>query len=924
MSSSGEQALPVVEGFEVLRRLGRGGMGEVLEAERVGPEGFRKRVALKQLALDLSIDRTAVSRFFQEARICARLEHPNIVRVQDLLNDGGRPFIVMELLRGVTLWELVRSLRMSGSVEWWVPLAIAEQALSALEYAHALSGDDGAPLGLVHRDLTPRNVMVTEGGVVKVLDFGIAKLTSSLSAPALTADGSVAGTLEFFSPEQAQAMPLDARSDLFQLAGAVFWALTGSPPNGSGTPAEVLTRAVVGPPISVRTLRADVPEDVAAFLERALSRDRDARFPDAKSMHAEARKLLAGKGAVELAALVKPLLPAVVAAPSAASISARTQPASPLARQRSGSGDAVEVSRTDVSPPRAASDATSRRTVVAGFAATVVVGAGAFWAGRSSNSYTPRPPRRPPEFNRLTWRRGTIHAARFTSDDSYVCCGAFDNEPMRTWLGVPGNPEGRSLEFGTAELLAVSKQQELSLLNDVELIYGFVRRGTLAQVMLSGGAPRDVLSDVQWVDYQPETSALAVVRWKGDHTTLEFPLDKVRHETQTGWIGETRFSPNGKHLAFVFHPARYDDAGSVWMVDVTRDAPAKALTGPFASIRGLAWRDARTVWFTASKEGLTRELHAVDLEGTQRLIERAPVTLRLFDLGSRGRALVTREATELAAAGKLAGDAVERELSIFDTSYAGHISADGSRVLIGEGAGDAVGSEGAVYLRKGASAPVRLGTGLARELSPDGAWALVNPFDRKSLVMLPTGAGTQKRLELPAKTLVNTAVFFPDGKRVLASVGDETAKDTKFASIDVASGAATVLPISGFLGPLVLPLSPDGARVVLMKAETELLEWVDVASGESTPVLGVKKGESALRVSGDGKFVFVAQFETRPLSVVRLDVKSGERSEFLSLAPKEAAGVDNVPWAVLSADASSYAYTFHRVLSTLYLMTDAD
>ncbi|MBL8909420.1 MAG: serine/threonine protein kinase, partial [Archangium sp.] len=338
MTASGE-GLPAVEGYQVIRRLGKGGMGEVLEAERVGPEGFRKRVALKQLALDLSIDRTAVSRFFLEARICARLEHPNIVRVQDLLNDHGRPFIVMEMLRGLTLWELVRSLRANGGVPWWVPLAIGEQALSALVYAHAFAGDDGAPLGLVHRDLTPRNLMVTEDGVVKVLDFGIAKLTSSLSAPALTADGSVAGTLEFFSPEQAQAMPLDARSDLFQLAGAMFWALTGSPPNGGGTPAEVLTRAVMGKRLQLKTFRDDLPDEVCAFLDRALARDRDERFPDAAAMHVEAKKLAAGHSAAELAALVKPLISRSTA-PAAAM---RTQLASPLAVQR-----AQEVSNTHV------------------------------------------------------------------------------------------------------------------------------------------------------------------------------------------------------------------------------------------------------------------------------------------------------------------------------------------------------------------------------------------------------------------------------------------------------------------------------------------------------------------------------------------------------------------------------------------------
>jgi serine/threonine protein kinase len=594
-----DSQVPTVEGYEVLRRLGRGGMGEVLEAERVGPEGFRKRVALKQLALDLSIDRTAMSRFFQEARICARLEHPNIVRVQDLLTEGGRPFIVMELLRGLTLWDLCRALK--GGIEWWVPFAVAEQVLAALIYAHAVTGDDGAPLGLVHRDLTPRNLMVTEDGVVKVLDFGIAKLTASFSTPALTADGSVAGTLEFFSPEQAQAVPLDARSDLFQLGGSMVWALTGLPPNGTGAPAEVLVRAVMGPGPKLRELRPDLPEAVVGFLERATARDRDQRFADARAMHAELRAVLAttvARGALELSALVRPLLAAAPSEPRAPtakrSDELETVPSRPptAARARAPVVEPVVAAEPEPSAP------TSRRVVLTGVAASLAVGTGAFFGGRASVTAGPRPVRRPPEFSRLTWRQGTLFSARFISDDSYVASGAFGDEPTRTWLGMPGTPEGRELDFGASEVLAVSPQQELALLADVEQVDGFVRRGTLAQVMLSGGVPRDVLQDVQWADAHPETSSLAVVRWKGEQTTLEYPLDAVRRTLDSGWFGELRFSPNGRWLAFIVHPTRLDDSGALWLLDVTKDAPAKNLAGGWASLSGLAWRDSRTLWFT--------------------------------------------------------------------------------------------------------------------------------------------------------------------------------------------------------------------------------------------------------------------------------------------------------------------------------------
>src|SRR5262245_18866814 len=142
-----EAVLPSVSGFQIVRRIGRGGMGEVFHAVRVAPGGFRKAVALKQLALDQAIDGKAVRRFLQEARISAQLDHPNIVRVHDLLVEGGRHFIVMELLTGMNLVEALR--RAGGRAPWWLALEVAEQALSALAYAHALRGDGGRPLGLV-------------------------------------------------------------------------------------------------------------------------------------------------------------------------------------------------------------------------------------------------------------------------------------------------------------------------------------------------------------------------------------------------------------------------------------------------------------------------------------------------------------------------------------------------------------------------------------------------------------------------------------------------------------------------------------------------------------------------------------------------------------------------------------------------------
>ncbi|MDP1824477.1 MAG: protein kinase [Archangium sp.] len=916
-----EDVLPQLPGFQVLRRVGHGGMGVVLEAERVGPGGFRKRVALKRLALDLSIDKAAVERFLLEARICARLDHDNIVQVQDLWMEADRPYMVMELVRGATLWDLSRHLSRQGPVPWWVPLAVADQALSGLAYAHAFKSDEGRPLGLVHRDLTPRNLMVTESGGVKVLDFGIAKLTASFTSPPLTAQGTVQGTLEFFSPEQAYGAEVDLRSDLFQVGGAIYWALSGRTPHGAGSPGEVLARAMTVLPPPLKTLRADVPPAVSDFLERVMAREPGDRFADAAAMQLEVRALLAtagSPGAAELAALIArldlppppPSAPLPEAAPAAEEVLEPTpNPQQPTVLAR---------------PLPARPAGLSRRALVSAVAATAAVaGAGGFLAGRRSVGWTPRPPRPAPEYGRLTFGRGTIYSARFAGEDSFVYSASFGGGAVQTWLGVRGNPEGRRLDLGTAELAAISRQQELALLTDVEQVHGFVRRGTLAQAQLSGGAPRKVLEGVQWVDFHPQSSAPALVRWKDEQTTLEYPRDTVRYQTPTGWIGEIRFSPNGRHLAFVRHPARSDDRGSVFVVDLRGTAPARELSSAFSSLRGLGWRDSETVWFSASREGLTGELHEVDLAGQQRLLERTPVSLRLLDLGSGGRALLTRDSAAIEAAGRLAGEPIDRDLSLFDASFAAHLSADGTHLLLGEGAGDAVGPEGAVLLQAAGGRPVRLGTGIARELSPDGQWALVNPVHRKSARLLPTGAGLPREFSLGA-LLLQSAVFFPDGQHLLvfASSGDDA--QMKFVRVSIETGEVTPLPLDGFLAPSTLPFTPDGKKLALINAASQRLELVSLETGAGEPVKGAFSGETALEVAGDGKSIYVGRLETHPLEVFKVDLATGLRASFRKLGPADAAGVDKVFWAVLTPDGQSWAFTYHRMLSTLFLATGLD
>jgi eukaryotic-like serine/threonine-protein kinase len=206
----------------VVTPLGTGGMAQVLVARARGPEGLGRLVALKRILPHLSTDPVIVQQFLDEARIGLRLSHPNLVTVYDIGEAQGAYYIAMELVRGVDLDRLLKALRAPVSPP--VAVAVVAQGLQGLHAAHTLRGEDGAPLHLVHRDMSPHNLMVGFDGRVKVLDFGVAKARAQRT---VTLPGIVKGKPLYMSPEQARGERLDARSDLFAMGLVLYEAMTG-------------------------------------------------------------------------------------------------------------------------------------------------------------------------------------------------------------------------------------------------------------------------------------------------------------------------------------------------------------------------------------------------------------------------------------------------------------------------------------------------------------------------------------------------------------------------------------------------------------------------------------------------------------------------------------------------------------------------
>jgi hypothetical protein len=260
--------------YRLDRRLGTGGMAEVYLARQIGLAGFERRVAIKRPLPHLIDDPGYVAMLLDEARLVAQLAHPNIVQTYEVDRQGGTYYIAMEYVDGWSLRSLLRAARAAGEApSLAVSARIGSSLLSALAYAHEAVDGRGKKLGIVHRDVTPGNVLVGRDGTVKLVDFGVARSTARLS---VTQTGIVKGTLAYMAPEQAVGGQVDARSDVFAAGAVIYECLMAAPPYPDGPPAT--------PPAAPPPIRFDVPPKVAIVVQTALEFDPAARFATAEEM----------------------------------------------------------------------------------------------------------------------------------------------------------------------------------------------------------------------------------------------------------------------------------------------------------------------------------------------------------------------------------------------------------------------------------------------------------------------------------------------------------------------------------------------------------------------------------------------------------------------------------------------------------------
>jgi serine/threonine-protein kinase len=268
--------------YRLVAEIGHGGMADVYLALAPGPNGFNKMVVVKELR-EASHDESTLAMFLDEARIAARLNHPNIAQIYEVGYHGtGQPFLALEFVDGQSLQAVLR--RAKRDVPRPVLLRVVSDVLSALDYAHGLADFDGAPLQIVHRDVSPHNVIVSYDGFGKLVDFGIAK--ASLRN-VVTQAGVLKGKVAFMSPEQAAGRPVDARSDLFSVGVMFYQAVTGRRLWGTSQDMAILVRLAGGHLPELDESLAEVPEALAAIVRKALAPNPDDRYESAAEFQAD-------------------------------------------------------------------------------------------------------------------------------------------------------------------------------------------------------------------------------------------------------------------------------------------------------------------------------------------------------------------------------------------------------------------------------------------------------------------------------------------------------------------------------------------------------------------------------------------------------------------------------------------------------------
>lgn len=825
-------------------------MGEVYRA--IDPR-LRREVAIKVLPAGLAGDAARLRRFEQEALAAASLNHPNILAVYDIGVDQDAPYIVSELLEGGTLRQTLAS----GASPVRKVLDFAVQIASGLAAAHEK--------GIVHRDLKPENLFVTRDGRVKILDFGLAKLTQKESASADvtnlltvvpdTEPGMIVGTVGYMSPEQVRGEPADHRSDIFSFALVLYELLAGRRAFAAASAVETMNAILTQDPADLVQPDSAVPPALERVVRRCLEKSPEQRFQSARDLAFNLEALSSDSGS----------------------------------RSAPSPGPATSISRTR-----------SRALAVAGVVllATAAAGAGFVAARRVAQPTLPT-------FTRLTFRRGTVRSARFAPDgQTVVYSAAWQGQPVELFSTLPGSSQPRAL--GSLSLLSMSSTGEMALR---------LANGTLARAPLAGGAPREVVEQVSEADWSPDGQTLAIVRAAGGRTRLEFPPGTMLYET-AGQISKIAVAPDAASIAFVESPPGIGPVLSVRVVD--RGRTHKTLSDGWRNVQGMAWSPrGDEVWFAGSKSSNgSGAVFGVTPDGRIREVVKIPGELALYDVRRDGKVLLGRVDSRLEASGLAPGETQERDISWFDFNGLSDLSADGRTIVITEDGANGF----KVYLRKFDGSPaVELGEGGSFGFSPDERSMLVQTLVPLRLGVLPVGPGEPRYIPHQGFDGYLWANWFPDGKRVLFAASETGHRLRLYVEDLDGSGRRAITPEGTLISTGSHAITPDGTRVAAIERGRVMLYPVD-GGGAPMPVPGLSPGDTPSRWSPDGRLLYVYRHDELPSRAYRVDIASGRKELWRTIGPSDRAGVTGLGHLIFTPDGGAYIYNYLRTLSDLYLV----
>ncbi len=839
--------------YEVIGPLGAGGMGEVYRAR---DPRLSREVALKVLPGSVATDPSRLRRFELEARATGALNHPNILAVFDVGSHEGAPYVVSELLEGETLRERLDG----GGLPLRKALDLAGQVAMGLAAAHEK--------GIVHRDLKPENVFITKGGRVKILDFGLAKLSgqrerepAGSESPTQTASGTdagaVLGTVGYMSPEQVRGLPADARSDIFSFGAVLFEILTRRRAFRGETAAETMTAILREEPPSLEAIDPTLPPALDRVVKRCLEKRPEERF----------------QSATDIAFAIEALSGVTARAP------ALTEPASRRIARSLG------------------------RALVA-LAIAVLAALAGWWLRQSP----------PLQYTQLTYRRGALWSARFAPDGQTIVYGAaWEGRPFELFSTRADSPLSRPLGITNADVFSISSAGEMAVVLEPTW-QNTLPLGSLAHVPLAGGAPRVMLEDVSGADYAADGKQLAVTRRAQGGWRLEFPVGEVLYET-AAYLALPAVSPRADLVAF----GEWREPGVATVAIVDLSGRKRELASDLRLQQGPVWvKDGKELWCAVLESGSgSSGLYAMTTSGRKRLVATFPGAMQLVDVFRDGRALVTRAHYRGSVFARPPGSEREDDLSWLDGSNLADISSDGRTVVFSEtllGGG----THYSAYLRKTDGSPaVRLGDGRAYALSPDGKWVLATVSRaRLEILLLPTGAGDPREIPSDVVDDFRGASFFPDSRR-LVFAGNVRGQGPRLFSADVDGGAPQPIGPAGL--ELEYPLiSPDGRSLAAVGAEGDVL-LLPLGEGKPVPVSGAEPGEVPVQWSRDGRSLYVYRPDEIPARVFEVGITGGRRL-LREISVADPTGLQGRMTVSMTSDARSYAYSFMRFTSDLFLV----